>query len=122
MENINRFLLHAEKVGCPKMELFQTVDLYEEKNPIQVLEAIYSLSRNAAKKYPELPLLGPKLAEKQTIKFTEEQLKAERLKQVGSNNPFLSYGGGANASGIQFGGRRDIGGVDPNKVDNTPKN
>lgn len=58
------FLSVAEKLGCPKMELFQTVDLYEAKNMVQVIDALYSVSRSAAKKGFTGQLIGPKLAEK----------------------------------------------------------
>jgi hypothetical protein len=36
MENINKFLEGARELKCPAADLFQTVDLYEEKNPAQV--------------------------------------------------------------------------------------
>lgn len=36
MENISHFLAGAEKLGVPKHDLFQTVDLYEKKNMTQV--------------------------------------------------------------------------------------
>jgi hypothetical protein len=36
MENIGNFLEAAEKYGCPKLDLFQTVDLYEGQNIPQV--------------------------------------------------------------------------------------
>ena len=37
MENINNFLLAAESMGCQKLDLFQTVDLYENQNIAQVM-------------------------------------------------------------------------------------
>ena len=36
MENINNFIAAAESVGCKKMDLFQTVDLFESQNVPQV--------------------------------------------------------------------------------------
>ena len=36
MENISKFLAGAEKLGVPKHDMFQTVDLYEKKNMTQV--------------------------------------------------------------------------------------
>ena len=36
MENINNFLTACETMGCKKLDLFQTVDLYEGTNPNQV--------------------------------------------------------------------------------------
>jgi hypothetical protein len=62
MENINQFLQALIQMGVPDFERFMTVDLYEEKNMLAVLECIYSFSRHAAKKgYISTPL-GPKLS------------------------------------------------------------
>ena len=36
MENINNFLDACEAIGCKKLDLFQTVDLYEGQNLAQV--------------------------------------------------------------------------------------
>jgi hypothetical protein len=49
MENINNFLVAIEKLGVPKHDSFQTVDLYEEKNMGQVVQTIFALSRHATK-------------------------------------------------------------------------
>jgi hypothetical protein len=112
MENINLFLQTLDKVGVPKHDQFQTVDLYEAKNLGQVVLSIFALARHAQKHGFEGPSLGPKLAEKREVEFTEQQLnqgKSIISLQMGSNK-------GANASGIVFGGRRDIGGSDPAKL------
>ena len=47
MENINNFLSGAEKLGVPRADLFQTVDLYEKKNALQVVDAIFAVARQA---------------------------------------------------------------------------
>ncbi|KAG0256284.1 hypothetical protein DFQ27_005793 [Actinomortierella ambigua] len=112
MENIAKFLEGCEKLGCPKHDLFQTIDLYENKNPGQVVDSIFSLSRHAAKSGCEIPILGPKLADKHEIEFSDEVLNA------GKNivNTFqYGYTGGASQAGMGT-GRREIGGVDPGKV------
>ena len=65
MENINNFLAAlTDKLGVPKHDQFQTVDLYEGKNVIQVIDTIFSFSRHAVAKGFDGPLLGPKLADK----------------------------------------------------------
>ncbi|KAI9135879.1 calponin homology domain-containing protein [Paraphysoderma sedebokerense] len=117
MENINSFLKGAEQLGCPKFELFQTIDLFENKNFPQVIDALYSFSRHAAAKGIKLPLLGPKLAEKHEVTFTEEQLNA------GKFIPSMQSGfaGGATPSGVVYGARRQI--YDPKlpaPIDETP--
>ena len=64
MENVSQFLSYMEKIGVPRHESFQTIDLYENKNPNQVLDAIYALSRHATKNGYNGPLLGPRLNDK----------------------------------------------------------
>jgi hypothetical protein len=64
MENINNFLLALDKLGLPKHEMFQTIDLYEAKNMGSVIDTIFAFSRHAhAKGYTQI-LLGPKLSGK----------------------------------------------------------
>ncbi|KAF9929031.1 Calponin-3 [Modicella reniformis] len=112
MENIAKFLEGCEKMGCPKHDLFQTIDLYENKNLGQVVAAIHSLSRHAAKAGCDVPILGPKLADKHEVEFSDDVLNA------GKNiiNTFqYGYGGGATQSGVRY-GRREIGGIDPGRV------
>ncbi|KAG0207542.1 Muscle-specific protein 20 [Mortierella sp. NVP41] len=112
MENISRFLQGCEKLGCPKHDLFQTIDLYENKNPGQVVDAIWSLSRHAAKAGCDTPILGPKLSDKHEVEFSEEVLNAGKTV---INTYQYGYSGGANLSG-QRSGRREIGGIDPGRV------
>ncbi|KAI9223038.1 calponin homology domain-containing protein [Blastocladiella britannica] len=95
MENVAQFLLGAEKLGCPQHDLFQTIDLYENKNFGQVIMALYSVARHAHKAGLQVPLLGPKLNDRQERNFSDEQLDAGRyvpsiLSQVA--NPGASGG------------------------------
>ncbi|AOA64200.1 Cortical actin cytoskeleton protein [Komagataella phaffii CBS 7435] len=67
MENIANFLQYArEVIGVPENELFQTVDLYEGKDPYQVAMTIQALSRQLTIKDKErFPnSIGPELVEK----------------------------------------------------------
>lgn len=65
MENINTFLSAlTDQLGVPKHDQFQTVDLYEGKNMLQVVDTIFAFSRYAVSKGFDGPLLGPKLADK----------------------------------------------------------
>ncbi|KAG4304119.1 hypothetical protein PORY_002483 [Pneumocystis oryctolagi] len=81
MENIAAFLSFVQKLGVPNYDLFQTIDLYERKNPYQVIQCIHSLSRYAVQNVNfHVPALGPKLATSRKINFTEEQLnKAKNM-------------------------------------------
>ncbi|RKP06851.1 calponin homology domain-containing protein [Thamnocephalis sphaerospora] len=108
MENINKFLEGARDLGCPAADLFQTVDLYEEKNPPQVVDAIFSVSRHAAKAGCDVPILGPRLSERHEVQFTDEQLNAG--KGV-INTAQYGYYEGASQTGMNFGKRREISGT-----------
>jgi hypothetical protein len=77
MENINNFLNAIEKqVGVPKHDSFRTVDLYEGKNIVSVIDCLYMLASHA-QKLPNYkgPQMGVKIAEKKEYVFTEEQLR-----------------------------------------------
>jgi hypothetical protein len=107
MENIASFLGAAEKIGVPHHELFETVDLYEQQDPVQVLITLRSLSRHGHEKNSSIPLLGPKLVSpnqrKNFSKQTATDIPAWNERQYG-------FMGGASqgTEGVVFGGRRDI--------------
>lgn len=65
-ENIVSFLQAAHNIGVPDHELFDTEDLYEELDSKMVATTLRSLSRQAHKVNPSLPVLGPPLNEKHT--------------------------------------------------------
>ncbi|KAJ3413552.1 hypothetical protein HDV05_007853 [Chytridiales sp. JEL 0842] len=106
MENIGKFLERIGKLGVPAYEQFQTVDLFESKNPQAVINCLFSVSRHAAARGFQGPLLGPKLATKNERHFSEEQLAASK-----STLPKLHSFTNPNAATIVFSGRREIGGV-----------
>lgn len=81
-ENVNAFCNAARKYGVPDSELFQTVDLFEQKNIPQVTLTIHSLGRQAQAHNFAGPALGVKICEKNERHFTEEQL-AEAKNAVG---------------------------------------
>jgi hypothetical protein len=76
MENIGYFLKAAEKIGLKSHDAFQTVDLYEGKNIPQVIQTLF-IYGSLAQKVPGFngPQLGIKIADKQEIQFTDEQLR-----------------------------------------------
>ncbi|XP_063234063.1 myophilin isoform X1 [Bacillus rossius redtenbacheri] len=102
MENINKFLEAAMKLGVPAQETFQTVDLWERQNLNAVVICLQSLGRKAGN-YGK-PSIGPKEAEKNVRNFTDEQLRA------GQGVISLQYGSnkGATQSGINFGNTRHM--------------
>lgn len=106
MENIVAFLRAASQAGVPDDELFETVDLFESRDPIQVVTTIRAYSRCANKLNPSIPVLGPQIAEKQNTGprvFNPVQIPAWNTHQYG-------YMGGANQSteGVTMGRRREI--------------
>lgn len=95
MENINNFLNACESMGCKKIDLFQTVDLYESENISQVINGLIALGRKAQVIGYDGPVLGPSEAKENKREFTEEQLKAGEGTiglQMGSNK-FASQAG-----------------------------
>ncbi|XP_057291580.1 myophilin-like [Hydractinia symbiolongicarpus] len=104
MENIGNFLSSCESIGCNKVDLFQTVDLYEGTNISQVINGIFALGRKAQKIGFDGPRLGPEEASENKREFTEEQLRAGEGViglQAGSNK-------GASQAGQNFGKTRAI--------------
>jgi len=101
MENIGNFLSACENLGLNKLDLFQTVDLYEAANMPQVISGILALGRKAHKMGKGL---GPKESDANKREFTEEQLRDGRNViglQMGSNK-------GASQAGQSFGKTRHI--------------
>nr|CAD7409666.1 unnamed protein product [Timema cristinae] len=106
MENIQRFQAAIKKYGVPEEEIFQTADLFERRNIVQVTLCIYSLGR-ITQKHPEYtgPPLGPKMADECKRTFTEEQLRASE----GHLNLQMGYNKGASQSGQgSFGNTRHM--------------
>ena len=105
MENVNSFLVASKQLGVPDVDLFMTVDLFEAKNMVQVIQSIHALGR-ASQKVSGFagPYIGVKLADAQKREWTEEQLR-----QGESFIPLQTAGshGNANASG-QFDSSREI--------------
>lgn len=74
-ENIATFLGGLKKLGLNEYELFQTNDLFEERNIKQVIICMYALSRQLQKdKKFEGPFIGPQLAKQNKIEFSQEVL------------------------------------------------
>jgi len=105
-ENISNFLKCCEdKAGCQKLDLFQSVDLYEANNIPSVIDALYSLGRKVhCHPNQELPALGPKEADENAREFTQEQIDAGKNViglQMGTNKC-------ASQAGQNFGKTRNI--------------
>lgn len=104
MENISQFLAAAENYGTPKTDLFQTVDLFEGQNMVQVVNGIHALGRTAQKRGFTGPKLGVKEADYNPRNFDEDKLNAGQTViglQMGTNR-------GASQAGMNFGKARSI--------------
>jgi len=104
MENISKFLSACESYGCNKMDLFQTVDLYEGQNIPQVMQGVAALARKCQTKGYDGPSFGPNESVKNKREFSEDQLRAGQGiigLQAGSNK-------GASQAGQSFGKTRMI--------------
>lgn len=104
MENIGLFLTACENYGLNKVDLFQTVDLYEAQNMHMVILSIHALGRKAQAKGYGGPTLGPRESSANVREFSEEQMAAGKNViglQMGTNK-------GASQSGQSFGKSRSI--------------
>jgi len=104
MENISHFLEAIEKYGVKKVDLFQTVDLYEKQNLGLVVTCIHALGRMAQKNGFDGPVLGPKEATQNKRQFSEEQMQ-EGKKVIGLQ---MGTNKGASQAGMSFGTQRHI--------------
>lgn len=68
-------------MGVSEHDLFETVDLYEEKDLNVVVQCIFALGRTIQTTVPSFtgPTLGPRLATTNRREFSEEQLSKARL-------------------------------------------
>ncbi|XP_078283073.1 transgelin-3-like [Rhinoraja longicauda] len=92
MEQISQFLIAAEKYGANKMDIFQTVDLWEAKDLAAVQRTLMALGSIAVTKndgcYHGDPNWFHKKAQENKREFTEEQLRQGKNiigLQMGSN-------------------------------------
>eukprot|EP00038_Savillea_parva_P007173 m.168331 g.168331 ORF g.168331 m.168331 type:complete len:185 (-) comp12942_c0_seq1:245-799(-) len=104
MENISNFLTGCQKYGMMANDMFQTVDLYEEKNMVQVIDTIHALGRCAQKNGFKGPVIGVKMADENKRNFSPEKLKAGD----GVVGLQAGYTGGANQKGMNFGNTRHL--------------
>lgn len=78
MENILFFLKVCEMIGVAHDEIFQTIDLFEEKDPYQVLVTLMSFSRRAHAINPSAfpTIIGPKIVKvKPQVPFKPHKLR-----------------------------------------------
>ena len=96
MENINNFLNAVTKhMNIQSIDLFQTCDLFEDKNMNQVVNGIHSVGRGAQKIGFKGPVVGVKESSKNEREFDQATLNAGKAiasQQMGNNK-------GANQSG-----------------------
>ncbi|GAU88027.1 hypothetical protein RvY_00799 [Ramazzottius varieornatus] len=78
-ENVAMFSKCCEQMGVRDTDLFQTIDLFERKDPVAVANCISRLGSILQKQRPDLPTHGPKLAEGQAREFSTEQLAPGRM-------------------------------------------
>lgn len=79
MENVSKFLQASRALGVPECDLFETVDLYEEKDMGLVVRCLDALGRSIQKTVPDFtPQFGVKAATENKRVFNEEQLAGSR--------------------------------------------
>jgi len=105
MENINNFQKAIQQYGVAEIDVFQTVDLWEQKDISQITMTLFALGRETYR-HPEWsgPWLGPKPSEENKRDFDEATLNAGQTiigLQAGSNK-------GATQAGQNMGAGRKI--------------
>jgi len=105
MENITNFQKAIQAYGVAKIDLFQTVDLWEKKDIAQVTSTIFALGRTTYN-HPEWsgPYLGPRPSQENNRNFDEATLRAGETiigLQAGQNK-------GASQAGSNLGASRKI--------------
>lgn len=91
-DNISKYLDGCKRLGVNLFDLFDTQDLYDEKNPANVVNHFYALSafaRNSSRTFKG-PFIGVKVAVENKRGFTEEQLRKGQF--VASAQTQGSYG------------------------------
>ncbi|CAM9915920.1 unnamed protein product [Discosporangium mesarthrocarpum] len=83
MENISNFIKVCRTLGVAEHSLFETVDLYEEKDLGVVVQCIHALGQTIQTTCPEFkgPHLGVKQAEANKREWTEEQ-QQQQIKEA----------------------------------------
>jgi hypothetical protein len=85
MENITAFLrVCRSSLGVLEHDLFETVDLYEEKDINSVVRCLHALGRSVQALNPPYsgPALGPRIANQNPRNFSEEQLARSRVEAL----------------------------------------
>lgn len=105
MENIAAFQKGLKAYGVPEEEVFQTADLFEARNVKAVSKSLFAFGRTCLNKGYAGPTLGPKMSEKHSKEWSEDQLREGRQGtiglQAGSNK-------GASQAGLNIGKGRSI--------------
>jgi len=101
MENINNFQKAIQEYGVPKIDVFQTVDLWEKKDISNVTTCLFALGRTSYT-HPEWkgPWLGPHPSEQNPRDFDQTILDAGKAViglQAGSNKGATQAGTNAGA-------------------------
>jgi len=105
MENISKFLEAIEQYGVLRQDKFQTVDLFEGQNLMQVYFCLIQLSSKSLSKGFQGPSIGVKLAEANKRDFDENKLREGRNViglQMGTNKLASQQGMTAYGTGRQI--------------------
>jgi len=97
MENISNFLTAIKKYGVPEISCFQTVDLYEWKQPFKVIECLRALAAVAQKNNAPVPVPHwvVKISKEAPRRFSAEVLNQGQTVvglQMGSNKGASQHG------------------------------
>ncbi|KAE8887823.1 hypothetical protein PF005_g26098 [Phytophthora fragariae] len=89
MENVSSFVRACRAIGVAEFDLFETVDLFNQKNIGQVVQCIHALGRTIQKTMPEYD--GPRLGVKEST-VNLRQFSDAQLREARSAVPVLAHG------------------------------
>jgi hypothetical protein len=89
MENVSSFVRACRSIGVAEFDLFETVDLYNQKNLGQVAQCIHALGRTIQKTMPDYD--GPRLGVKESTVNLREFSEAQ-LREAAAAVPVLAHG------------------------------
>jgi hypothetical protein len=101
-ENISKYLEGCKAVGMNLGDLFDTQDLYDNKNVVSVINHFYSFSSFARSNSSRFtgPYIGIKMSDKNERNFTDEQMNAGKSMPTGQT--MGSYGVVDNSRDVKF--------------------
>ncbi|GAV02231.1 hypothetical protein RvY_12823-1 [Ramazzottius varieornatus] len=94
MENLAVFTEACRQLGVQHYDLFQSIDLWEQRDIGAVYNCLSQLGGILQSIRPDLPAYGPRIAEENTKFFSEQQTRASSTRSTNSVNAYQNQSNG----------------------------